>query len=230
MKLFSKILITFCLLFVSIGLHAQQTLSAVGLVNFPSIVTMNDTMGFDIVIRNDDPNSGFTGNIDIRFITDYMMDSLFVGDTSMYSFADTIQPSSVDTIHIGGFTVSPAQFRTGDNAILIWPKSNFAGVGDTISHTIKVLSTSAIIEHTMQIDNIILYPNPVTNVINFLLQNKYNNIIEKVRIYDVLGNLEYESLYKKNTPIDIHNLSQGIYMLEIRLSNGENVIKKIIKQ
>ena len=223
-RLFSII----CLVCISVVSYAQKTLSAVGLLNFPDSIKMNDTISFDIVIANDDTLTNFSGNIKIQFITDYM-DSLGLSDTSMYSVTNAIQSGKLDTIHISGFYVTPSQFKAGDNAILIWPKTNLFGVGDTITHNITVLSTTGIIENQKKHNDILLYPNPFTNTINLFIKNNEDKGIEKVRIYDVLGNVKYESIYN-NSKIDTDNLPQGIYILEIRLNNDEIIVKKIVKK
>ena len=72
------------------------------------------------------------------------------------------------------------------------------------------------------------YPNPTTGHLIVSLLN--NDVIEAIKIYDLLGNLLFNFNYDKvnKAQIDIFLLDNGIYFLEI-VSNNNRIIKKIIK-
>lgn len=66
-----------------------------------------------------------------------------------------------------------------------------------------------------------VYPNPVSDRINI----KTNEIVDKVEIYSLLGQLV---LSKKNSKsIDTYNLKSGMYLMNI-FSNGKKATKKVI--
>ena len=67
---------------------------------------------------------------------------------------------------------------------------------------------------------LLLYPNPVTDILNSTKEID-------VKIYDMVGNLV---IYKeKITQIDMTSLSSGVYNLNITYNN-KNINNKIIKQ
>ena len=72
--------------------------------------------------------------------------------------------------------------------------------------------------------NQISFPNPVSNFIDITS----NVILDKVEIYNLLGNLVLKSETTTNT-IDVTNLSSGIYLITF-YSGNERVVKKVIIQ
>ncbi len=74
---------------------------------------------------------------------------------------------------------------------------------------------------------ILIYPNPVTNILTVNLQNIKTpaNIV----IYNVSGNIVYKSVITESLHnIDLRNISSGIYLLEINIG-GKKIRKKITK-
>lgn len=78
--------------------------------------------------------------------------------------------------------------------------------------------------HDSTNDNVLIYPNPATDVITVVLKN--NEIIDNLKIYAMDGKL---LTVVKNKNIDVSHLSAGNYILEIVTSNGV-LRKKIIKK
>ncbi len=76
-------------------------------------------------------------------------------------------------------------------------------------------------------DIFVVYPNPFSEVI--WIQNNSNTEMNAI-IYDVSGRKVYEdNMNEATTQLNINNLSEGIYLLEI--SNSTNkIVKRIIKQ
>jgi ELWxxDGT repeat protein len=73
----------------------------------------------------------------------------------------------------------------------------------------------------------ILYPNPSHDFVQINLVNDYN--IESAQVYDLNGRLVYSLLDFKNNTINISNLDAGMYNIQINLSGGIVVNRKIIK-
>ncbi len=74
--------------------------------------------------------------------------------------------------------------------------------------------------------NISVYPNPATNTLNI----DANNTIDKVAIYNVLGQEVIEKSPKaKNTTIDISNLQIGTYIVKTT-SEGKTETTKVLKK
>ncbi|GAL79778.1 putative metallopeptidase [Algibacter lectus] len=75
-------------------------------------------------------------------------------------------------------------------------------------------------------ENLSVYPNPTTSILNFKLKNKAT--ILKTTVYTLVGQEVLQSTTGKNK-IDLKNLSQGIYILKVVSSNG-TYTKNIIKE
>ncbi|TDX83137.1 T9SS type A sorting domain-containing protein [Epilithonimonas xixisoli] len=73
-------------------------------------------------------------------------------------------------------------------------------------------------------DNVLVYPNPVNNIINIRL--KENEKLNDVKVYTMDGKLVQQS---KNKNVSVTFLSVGAYIIEITTNNG-SYRKKIIKQ
>jgi len=79
------------------------------------------------------------------------------------------------------------------------------------------------IERNKTIDDISVYPNPSSDIVNFGLPNSIIHL--NLKVYNNLGKLLFVS---KTNQIDLSNYPKGIYL--IHFSDGENVvIKKLIK-
>jgi len=73
--------------------------------------------------------------------------------------------------------------------------------------------------------NINLYPNPVKKILN-ISKNQQN--IQNISIYNQIGQ-ELFSLKSNVSTIDLSNLKEGVYFIEIKLNNAV-IRKKIIKK
>ena len=71
-----------------------------------------------------------------------------------------------------------------------------------------------------------IYPNPSSSLIR--LSVKDSLAIKELKIYDLLGK-SFSFDTDNNTYIDVNNLSDGIYILELSFTNGNTITKKIIK-
>ena len=77
-----------------------------------------------------------------------------------------------------------------------------------------------------QLDNkLSVFPNPSNGIINL----KSDQIINTLRIYNMIGNLVLiENLSLKKSILNIESLTSGIYFIEVELNNGSVINKKII--
>jgi len=77
----------------------------------------------------------------------------------------------------------------------------------------------------------LVFPNPANSTIQISLQNT-SETLSSVSITDILGknirSVKVESGYQTN--IDIADLSQGVYFVEITTSNNLKQVKKLIKE
>jgi Secretion system C-terminal sorting domain len=82
-------------------------------------------------------------------------------------------------------------------------------------------SPLSVVNFNEQNQEVAVYPNPSSSVINVAIPNLMEN--QKIKIYNQLGQLVAENEATNLTQIDISNLSSGTYLL-----NYANTTKKII--
>lgn len=68
-----------------------------------------------------------------------------------------------------------------------------------------------------------VYPNPVKGILTV----KSDSVVEGIKIINAVGQRVEVSLSDHN--INMNNLPSGLYMIELKLKNGESVVKKIMK-
>lgn len=84
-------------------------------------------------------------------------------------------------------------------------------------------SSKRVIGDDQTIANVFLYPNPANNVIEFSsLEN-----IESVKVISILG-AEAGNFTIINNRLSVQNLSNGMYLLKLKLENGVIVTRKLI--
>lgn len=85
------------------------------------------------------------------------------------------------------------------------------------------LSVNEVVANT----HISLYPNPANDVINISVQGNNNDM--NARIYNVSGQMVYQTAVQSNSSINISNLPSGMYYIKL---DGEtaNGMQKFIKQ
>ncbi|MFY7861374.1 MAG: T9SS type A sorting domain-containing protein, partial [Chitinophagales bacterium] len=74
-------------------------------------------------------------------------------------------------------------------------------------------------------DQISIYPNPVSNGALHIDNNSGNAI--NVKMVDLFGKSTLNQSINRNASINLDNVSNGIYFVEIE-SKGERIIKKVV--
>lgn len=94
------------------------------------------------------------------------------------------------------------------------------------SSWVAVSDSNLSLPENNELQNLILFPNPVTNLLNI----EASQPILTYKMYDVLGHLLYESKQNSNTiKTDWSSYPKGIYFISISNETGYST-KKIIKQ
>jgi hypothetical protein len=89
-------------------------------------------------------------------------------------------------------------------------------------------------EVELDLENILIYPNPITQSrLNFFLRDFMNEEVI-VRIYDLNGSRVYEKLITVNhaeiESIEVFYLQTGVYVVELEhKKSDQSLLKKIIK-
>jgi beta-glucanase (GH16 family) len=92
---------------------------------------------------------------------------------------------------------------------------------------VRVYQENALsIEGQTNLSDIIVYPNPVENIINIKVPNHL--LGTKGKIYSILGQeVSSFSLHEIQSSIDVSNFKNGIYFLNVEMNNGFKTFKII---
>lgn len=89
-----------------------------------------------------------------------------------------------------------------------------------------IFSSFLLSNEEQTLSNTLLYPNPVSSIINLKLPYEGSG---SVKFYNILGeNVLNKKLSSTTTQIDVSELKSGIYLVRIQTEN-ESTIKKIVK-
>ncbi len=75
-----------------------------------------------------------------------------------------------------------------------------------------------------------IFPNPVSNVLNFNIENQNFGEDFEIIIYNIYGQKLYQNNHNSSGDIDVGNFDSGIYLINIISSDREIITKKFIKQ
>ena len=83
--------------------------------------------------------------------------------------------------------------------------------------------TKVLYKNNKNRSNTEVYPNPT----NGILMVKANSVVEQVKVVNAVGQII--TVPFSDNQINMNGLSQGLYMIELKLKNGQSVFKKIMK-
>jgi subtilisin family serine protease len=77
-----------------------------------------------------------------------------------------------------------------------------------------------------------VYPNPSNGALHLNLENTTTVNIQQVDVYDIYGRelRKVENIGVHRTTVDLSGLSNGIYFIRVSMDNGENKIRRIVKE
>ncbi|MEW6469232.1 MAG: T9SS type A sorting domain-containing protein [Bacteroidota bacterium] len=191
-------------------------------LGLPDTVAIGDSVNYSIYLKNWSPNI-FFGTVFINMAIDTSAGLQFVG----WLDSLTVQLSPGDTIGLNyNDTIPSGLFRIGGNIIVIWPAAINAGTKDSVTATIYVLPASSVGEITDK-DHIKVYPNPTPNEVQ-ILQDRPNNDVVRVRIYNALG--EEVLVVEHSAIIDLRALPAGTYLAKAEFADKTRSSFKIVKR
>ncbi|HWY98359.1 MAG TPA: T9SS type A sorting domain-containing protein, partial [Bacteroidia bacterium] len=110
--------------------------------------------------------------------------------------------------------------------------TNAKGCSDTASFTVTIKTVTAVNTVT-DINGIVIYPNPATELLNIELNTGGTVMAVLIRITDVSGKeiMEAKRALVGNTtlPVNISNLAAGMYFVRIEAGTSIQVVKFIKK-
>ena len=102
------------------------------------------------------------------------------------------------------------------NGFLVHVKAVYEGQIESSFIETASVNPPALINEEFDRQNVLLYPNPTKNTINLLSKN--NKIISEITIYNSIGQITNRK-YGNSTAINVENLSNGLYFMEIKTEN-----------
>ncbi|MCT4628705.1 endonuclease [Winogradskyella sp.] len=91
---------------------------------------------------------------------------------------------------------------------------------DNLSWTCGLLSIE-----DFSINDVKLYPNPVTSNLNINIANEQST---KIEIYDILGKRVHNTTLSSSTSLNLQNLKAGVYIVKL-IQNNKTISKRLVK-
>jgi arabinogalactan endo-1,4-beta-galactosidase len=125
-------------------------------------------------------------------------------------------------------TVPTASLANGeyyDFQIELWTANWGTRLWTSLSSKLTILASGSLGVDDKNLDNeLVLYPNPVSNVLNIKNSNAVE--INSLKITNILGETVYSDVHSEGkNAIDVSNLSAGIYILSVNSRDSVQQIK-----
>ena len=217
-----KVLLAIFALSLTTSVFAQTNISITN-VTLADTAYLNQTIPMSISFTNN-AASDFTGTIAAKAtVQGTPINDLITGSSFTIAAGATTQFTGLQLL----ISVSNS-FTLGDNVVVIWPvamSSLDTLIGDTIHQNVHVPFPNGV-------DNLDLNSKLSIGVIlknQWLIMNQTQTAISESNIYDLNGK-RIENLLGDRNQIQLENISTGIYILEIKLTNGRKGMFKILVQ
>ena len=212
-----KLSLILIILLFTISLQAQNVNLSFVNTQFSTYTThFGDSLTLFDSIRNTNTLNSFHGTVTLGAkvnntpLTYPEVDSVLLSNTTLDS-SGSLMPCA---IHL--FFHNPL-YQVGPNVVVIWPIYNggHAGPNDSIRITIMIIPLG-IAESPLS--KIYLYQG---GDLLHLAFGDAQNLVQRVRIYDILGKTVYNDNPDNAKNIPTNGWQQGIYICEITSTNGE---------
>ncbi|NIF06995.1 T9SS type A sorting domain-containing protein [Chryseobacterium sp. Tr-659] len=141
----------------------------------------------------------------------------FGGTSNDEPYSITIDPQK--NIYFAGYTSSTS-------GIAFNGFSNTYGGGSFDAFLVK-FADNALNTSESNLTETGIYPNPVTHDLNLI----FNKKIRDISLYSISGNkIFFKSINSSNTKINMSNLANGYYIIDILLEDNSKVVKKLLKK
>ena len=214
-------------------------------------------LGSNFEIYNGSSGDGFSQKIAALTISGNKIDNLYGGNSGdgfsedqfqsllngeelamLYqgNFGDGSDNVTANALFLQGFMNNLFQGGNGDGFANLLSSNNYlsglllalynGGKGDGFaSNNLNTALTLDIIEQLIKMD-VLLYPNPASHIVN--IKPNEGILITFIELYDISGKKVNVNLSNENT-INVNNLSDGVYLLNIYSEDGAVTKKLIVK-
>jgi len=84
------------------------------------------------------------------------------------------------------------------------------------------LETLSVYSDILSKSDVVIYPNPTSDYVTILNEN-----VQEINIFDFSGRNVQKSSFKR---VDLSSLPKGVYILNVTLTNGKSISKKVVKK
>jgi hypothetical protein len=113
-----------------------------------------------------------------------------------------------------------------DGSFMTLGSNTLFSMGNKDIYLANIGNTTGMIEDTFIANQLSIYPNPFTNMLNVsLIENEKAEII----IYDLSARKILHQKFANSLLLNTEQLSKGLYIYEIRFENGNNINGKVVK-
>lgn len=171
----------------------------------------------------DDRTPRLINNLDLKILKDGI--TYYPWKLDPDSFEDAATNNSDNNVdNIERVNIYDAQ--PGVYTIQVTHKGNLVGGSQAFSLVGSASGTGLGLNSNEFDKNIFIYPNPVTEVLNFQIKNQ--NSVDTIFVTDIFGKMIYRDEKVIDNTIDFSNLSSGIYFINF-ISNSTTITKKFVK-
>ncbi|GDX51711.1 hypothetical protein LBMAG27_07580 [Bacteroidota bacterium] len=217
-----KVLLVLFVLSLSTSVFAQTDISITN-VNLVDTAYLNDNPQLSLSFTNN-AAVDFTGSIEAKAtVQGHPIPDLITASSLPIAAGVSTQFTGMSLL-----IAASNYFTLGDNVVVIWPVAMTTidtTVGDTVHQNVHVLFPNGINDPSLT--GKVLIFSVAKN--QFHIINQTQSVIAESNIYDLSGR-RIENLIGDNNQVQLENISSGIYLLEVKLSDGRKANFKILVQ
>lgn len=185
--------------------------------------------GYAVFARNSDSgaNGGFTANyeysgIELANVEDEIILTSGLTEIDAVIYSDVL---GFPLVSGKSMELSLESYNSADNLIALnWGEATTTyGSGDYGTPGTENNFTLSVVKN--QIENFVMYPNPVSNGKLYMSSN--NKLTRNVTIYALSGQQVYSKSLQAKEAINVSNLKKGIYIVKIE-ENGKIATRKLV--
>jgi hypothetical protein len=213
------------IVFISCQANAQAKLG-ITIDAFPTQIAHSDSGMQQQLIMHiyNDGDSVFNNTVSLQYKLDTTLYSADTNGSGIYFQAQAISLGIGDSVQEAlyiDYNLTPF-YEIGSSAVVIWPISNGAATFDSLSYLIQVTPVAGITPVAAQ--NLHVFINQGQLFIN----TNTPNLLNRVRIYDIEGQLLMEQRISSSTIIPMNNYASDCYLIEVILSDESRQVFKAV--